>query len=75
MYKRNTKNQKFLACAVALATSFTAVPGFGLAATEDEMAAAGAPAVTESAAGSTAATETAGAGTDNQDTASMMQNS
>ena len=72
MYKRNTKNQKFLACAVALATSFTAVPGFGLAATEDEMAAAGAPAVTESAAGSTAATETAGAGTDNQDTAKAV---
>ncbi len=49
MYKRNTKNQKFLACAVALATSFTAVPGLGQAATEDEISAATTPAVTETA--------------------------
>ncbi|WP_256625804.1 BamA/OMP85 family outer membrane protein [Selenomonas ruminantium] len=52
------KNRKFLACAVALATSFAAVPGMSQAATEDEMSAANAPAITEPADSSTAAAQT-----------------
>lgn len=40
MYKRNKKTSGFLACAVALATSLTAVPGISHAATAEEMATA-----------------------------------